>query len=271
MTTIEISLYSYKNKNLQLVVENLLNSSKHQVVINVYDQHPLIRGKMFKSYQNVNYRHIFWDWQVSPIVHKQSCLSGSQSEYFAIVSDDALLQKDWAAEAIDFLEGRDRDTIISGFGGSRFDIKDMFTLKISETPSENFTKTKVVNPFFVFGKTDVMKKIEYPQHLKYLGESELLSFSAFRLGIEVFSMPSSFVKDLEQKTLENKYKTFSLEHGYNGIHAYISDDFWKYLEFEACPIKRLPYNPDDVYYNAHHSSFDDLDSRKFISGVKAIY
>lgn len=254
-----------------MVLDSLLKSCNHISNVTVYDQNPINRKEIFSSYKRVSYNHIFWDWQTSPVVYKAAGVNGFESEYTAIISDDVLMKPGWFEAASQIIDSAGPQSMISGFGKTSFFIKDLFTLGVLSEVSAEFNITKVVDPTFIFGKSADLGLIKYPKEIKYFGEAELLSFESFLIKLKIFSMPSSFYENLNQKTLENKYKTFSLYHGYNRIFEVISQDFWQYLGYEACPIKRLPYNPNDVYYNPNQTQFDQIDGRKFLSGIKAIY
>jgi hypothetical protein len=271
MTMIDVVLYSYKNKDLKNIVQSLSQSSGLISNIHLYDQHPLNRKELFEDLPQVHYNHIFWDWQRSPTIYKLKEIEASASEYFMVLSDDLVLTPGWSEAAIDFLNTVDEESILSGFGQTFFKVKDLFSLEISNHETQEFFSTKVIDPLFIFSKSSILKKIDYPKYIKYFGEAEFLSFNAFEKNIKIFSMPSKFSLDRKERCLENKYKTFSLHHGYNLMFQTISEEFWAYLGFSSCPIKMLPYNPDDVYYNPNETKFDQLDSRKFVSGVKAIY
>lgn len=271
MTTIDAVIYSYKNKNLKDTVQSLIESSSVISKIHVYDQNPIDRKDLFVSLPQVTYNHVFWDWQRSPAIYKSKEISSTSSEYFLVLSDDIVLSPGWSEAAINFLESGIQESIVSGFGQTSFLVKDLFSLEISNYETSEFFSTKVADSLLVFSKSSTLKKMGYPKLIKYFGESEMLSFFAFEKGIKIFSMPSNFVTDRKERTLENKYVTFSLEHGYNLMIQTISKSFWSYIGFESTPIKMLPYNPDDVYYNPNKTTFDKLDARKFISGVKAIY
>lgn len=268
MTTIDAVIYSFKNKNLKLVVDALLKNTVNDISITVYDQHPLLRSDAF-SHDKVTYKHVFWDYLYSPISYKAKVIEASTADYLLVLSDDMLLNYGWDKECISYIEGK--NAIVSGVGTAEVKNKDIFSLEKKYLESDYFNKTMFVSRDFIFGSRSTMAAISYPSELKYFGEDELISFRYFNRGIEIFSAPSLVGMNLNEKTLETKYKTFSLEHRYNSIFEEISQDFWKACGFDSCPIVPLPYGTDDVSYNPTQIEFNDLDSRKFISNVKAIY
>lgn len=270
MTTIDVIVYSYKNKNLKLVVDNILKTSENISHVHVYDQHPLDRAAHFSHSTKIRYHHIFWDLLHSPCKWKKREIHEATGDFVAIVGDDILLEPGWDLEAIKIINESQNPTIISGFGEMSFVNKDIFALEINSVPKNHPVLNKVISRNFIFGKTWVIKSLKYPDTVKYYGEQELISFRAFEQGIEVWSLPFYFATNLEEKTLETKYKTFSLEHGYNDAINSITTDFWKHLGFSECPVTNLPYHHNDVVYDPNRLKFNDLDSTKFFSNVKSI-
>jgi len=267
-TTIDAVIYSYKNKFLKEVVDNLISSTSNDIYIHVYDQHPLDRKEMFDSPQ-ISYNHIFWDYLNSPCEYKSKTIHESSSEYFLVLSDDIMVKDGWDNILIDFI--KDNKTIVSGIGKQHFKNRDLFTIIAESEESDSFVQSSIISKNLIFSKTKTLKPVTYPIKVKYLGEDELLSFSCFEKGYHVYNAPSSLGSDLEQRTLETKYKTFSIEHKYGKVIDTISDSFWRYVGLDKCPILPLPYTNDDVLYNPNSLKINDIDSRKFISNVKSIY
>ena len=269
MTTIDVIIYSFKNKNLPKVVDAVLAGARNDVKVHVYDQHPLLREHLFTD-DRVSYSHIFWDYLYAPGTFKVKGINKTLSEYVVIMSDDILLSDNWDDQCLSQLK-ENAKAVISGIGIANVSKKDLFSVSVDYSFSDSFTETLLVSKNFLFAARSTIGEISYPSDVKYFGEDELLSFRFFHKGIKVFSAPSYLAEDLKERTLETKYHTFSLEHKYNKIFTEISDDFWSALGFDGCPIVPLPYNPEDVSYNPNQIDFNDLDSRKFISNIKAIY
>jgi hypothetical protein len=267
-TTIDAVIYSYKNKFLKEVVDNLIASTSSDIHIYLYDQHPLDRKDVFDSPQ-ISYNHIFWDHLNSPCEYKSKTIHESSSEYFLVLSDDILVKEGWDDILIDFI--KDNKTIVSGVGKQYFKNRDLFTIISESQESDNFSETNIISKNLIFSKTSTLKPVSYPIYVKYLGEDELLSFRCFEKGYTVYNAPSSLGSDLGQRTLENKYKTFSIEHKYGKVLDIVSDSFWRHVGLDGCPILPLPYANDDVPYNPNSLKINDIDSRKFISNVKSIH
>jgi hypothetical protein len=267
-TTIDAVIYSYKNKYLKEVVDNLISSTSNDIHIHVYDQHPLDRKEMFDGPQ-ISYNHIFWDYLNSPCEYKSKTIHESSSDYFLVLSDDILLKEGWDEILIDFI--KDNRTIVSGVGKQYFKNRDLFTIISESEESNEFIPSNIINKNLIFSRTSTLKPVNYPIYVKYLGEDELLSFRCFEKGYTVYNAPSILGSDLKQRTLENKYRTFSIEHKYGKVLEIISASFWKYLGLDKCPILPLPYANDDVLYNPNSLKINDIDSRKFISNVKSIH
>jgi hypothetical protein len=269
MTTIEAVVYSFKNKNLKKVVDAILNNTDNPVRITIYDQHPLLREDLFAD-DRISYNHIFWDHIHSPGSYKVKVLDKTSADYVLLISDDYVVSPGWDTLCIKQLE-TNHNSLVSGIGKPLIRTKDLFSIKAEYENSTCFENTSYVTKDFIFGRSKVILSIPYPSEVKYFGENELLSYRFFKNKTQVFSAPSGVAHYLNEKTLESKYKTFSLEHRYNIIFKEISNDFWISIGFDKTPIVPLPYTNDDVMYNPSNTHFDDLDSRKFISNVKAIY
>lgn len=269
MTTIEAVVYSFKNKNLLKVVDAILQNTDNSVTVTVYDQHPLFRESLFTD-DRVSYNHIFWDHIYSPGTYRVRSLKKTPAEYVLLLSDDYVVSPGWDTKCIEQLKGN-ANSIVSGVGKPSVHTKDLFSIKAEYEDSTSFDIATYVSKEFLFGRTRTMLSVSYPSDVKYFGESELLSYRFFKNNTQVWSCPSDIAVNLNEKTLESKYRTFSLEHKYNTIFNEITNDFWAALGFDGVPIVPLPYINDDVSYNANQIEFNDLDSRKFISNVKAIY
>jgi hypothetical protein len=267
-TTIDAVIYSYKNKSLKEVVDNLIASTSNDIHIYVYDQHPLDRKEMFSGPQ-ISYTHIFWDYLNSPCEYKSKTIHESSSEYFLVLSDDILVRKGWDDILIDFI--KDDKTIVSGIGKQHFKNRDLFTVISESEESDQFNESNIVSKNLIFSKTSTLKPVSYPIYVKYLGEDELLSFRCFEKGYTVYNAPSSLGSDLNQRTIENKYRTFSIEHKYGKVLDITTLSFWRHIGLDKCPILPLPYANDDVPYNPNSLKINDIDSRKFISNVKSIH
>jgi len=189
-------LFSYKNKNLKKVVDELIVNTKNEIFIVVFDKHNLDRKNLFSDlmYKNkVEYRHIVWDEMKSPIDYKKEILYNSSSEYFLSISDDILVSKDWDEESINFL--KTKDVVLSGCGELTLEKKNLFFFKQLREKSLSFNKTSFIDKNFIFCKTSMLKGI-YPNNLKYFGEDEMLSLNLFNRKTEIFSLPSMLYKDL---------------------------------------------------------------------------
>ena len=265
---IEVILYSYRNKNLRLVVDSILNNTIDDVLLHVYDQHPIDRSEKFGD---IEYNHIFWDRINSPCELKGSLVHQAIASHVLVMSDDVILSPGWDVVVKDFIQ--DRDILVSGAGLVSAKRLDLFTIMPLISEASTFSLSQYAIREFIFGSKDVWNKFQYPYNLKYNGEQELLSLNAFMAGVDIYSAPSSLYKDLQARTLEALYVPFSKDHRYNdAIDALLSNkDFLKFHNIDSDSIKRLPYQNDDVSYIPENMEFQDVDARKFISNTKAIY
>lgn len=265
---IEVILYSYKNKNLRLVVDSIINNTDDDVIVHVHDQNPIDRSEKFKD---VDYNHIFWDSIVSPCELKGSLVHHAIASHVLVVSDDVILSENWDVELKHFIN--DRDILISGAGVIGANRVDLFTIMPITREITEFYLSRYVVREFIFASKKVWNKFDYPYKLKYNGEQELLSLNAFKAGVDVYSAPSSLYLDLGIRTLDNLYVPFSKDHRYNdAIDALLShQEFLEFHHIDINNIHRLPYVNDDVQYRPDELAFQDIDARKFISKTKAVY
>jgi hypothetical protein len=267
-------LFSYKNKNLKRVVDELILNTKNQIFIIVFDKHNLNRKNLFTDsiYKNkVEYRHLIWDDIDSPIDYKKQILHNSKSEYFLSISDDILVSKNWDEDLIEFL--KTKDAVLSGSGKLTLAKKNLFFFTQLREKSLSFNKTNFIDKNFIFCKTNLLKG-SYPDTLKYFGEDEMISLNLFNKNIEVFSFPSAIYKDLKIRSMENSYTAFSLEHNYNLVieeYKKAPEDFLISCGIDRDSLYPLPYAHNDVEYRPYQLSFQDLDARKFVMDIRGIY
>jgi hypothetical protein len=270
---IEAVIFSYKNKNLKAVVDNLLNNTKNKIFITIFDRHNLKRDSLFEDsyYDNiVEYEHNSWDEIIGPAEYKGNLLNSSQSKYFLIISDDIFVSENWDVQLINFL--KDEDSIVSGCGSLQLVQKNLFFLKQSRSFTNEYTASYFVDRNFIFGKTENLKDV-YPIETKYYGEEEKLSLNLFKKKIKIYSAPSDFYQDLGVRTFENLYTTFSLEHNYNlVIDSLINapEEFLQLINLKRDNLYKLPYDKNDVSYNPDIFDYQDLDGRKFIDITRQI-
>jgi hypothetical protein len=281
MKKIEAILYSYKNKNLKLVVDALLSKTKNEISVNVLDQNSIDRSKVFLD-SRIKYTHIIWDRIDSPNEKRVSCIDDSEADYILQISDDCLVSDSWDLDLIKFIEKE--NCIVSGNEFVELLKNDLFFLGKNYKPSNSFQKTNYVSRNFIFSKSKIWKTVQYPYELKFNGEEELLSLNFFKRGFDVYCAPSALYKDLGLKTLERLYVPFSKDHNYNTFVEQINGtrnndskgmqrttaDFLNFHNLSGLTLLPLPYPTNDVSYDHYGLDFQDVDARKFISGTKLI-
>lgn len=277
---IHAHVYSYKNKNLDQVVQALIDNTKNSLRITVTEQHPVAHKEKFESMGNVGYEHIFWDYQVSPAQYKHDVIWGRGEIYQLLITDDTVVSKDWDVDAIDIVN--EGDIILSGRGRAKLEKHDKYFVRNNPDYSGLFEESQFVDRNFIFGKRSVMRQVEYPVNIKYLGEEELYSLKLFCAGIDVWSAPTDFYEDLGIRTLENLYVPFSLEHNYNDFIDIINGkielagtrsvaEFMEYHNMGNFNLKPLFYQNNDVPYDYSKLEMQDVGGERFIDNVKAIY
>lgn len=273
MMKIDAVVYSYKNKNLPNVVDTLIKNTKSNITVYVFDQHPILRDKLFTQ-SNVKYEHIFWDYITSPCIHKQKIIKESNADYVLIMSDDILVKDGWDESLINFVDKHDH--VVSGAGKLSITKKDLFSFKKDYEEFNSFMYSAWVDRNFIFGKLEHFNKIEYPVHLKYFGEEEYLSAAWHLENVKVYTAPSKTYQDLSVRTIENLYVPYSTEHNYNSVvDLFKNTDGLKHIldcyNIDINNWHRLPYERNDVSYDAFSLEFDDVDSTRYVAKVSAIY
>lgn len=279
---IDAIIYSYKNKNLKLVVESLISKTNSEIFIKVFDQNPIDRTNIF-SQPNVSYEYIAWDKIDSPSERKGNAINQSSADYILEISDDCIVSDNWDKLVIEFVEKT--NCVVSGNTKIKL-IKDgFFFYKTENEESNGFELTNYVNRDFIFSKKEIWKSIQYPYFLKYHGEEELLSLDFFKAGYSIYCSPPTTYKSLNLKNIENLYVPYSKDHNYNIVVDRINEDpdshrnatlrsnsdFFAFHKIQDFKIKHLPYSTNDVQYNQYGLKFQDIDARKFISKTKSIY
>lgn len=272
MSRIKAFVYSYKNKHLIDMITSLKENTVNSIEIHVRDQHPLDRSKVFSSIEAVSYSHEFWDHNYGPVFFKTGEIAKTDQEYMLLISDDIVVSPGWDVKVIDFINNH--DVIVSGNYIASVCNSGAFDLKVDEIENFSFTKTNFVDSKFIFAKTEVIKKLEYPDTVKYYGENELLSISAYEKSLDVFAAPGNLYTDLRHRIVENIYTPFSLEHGYgNAIRKVKNSDWSKLFPINTEKLQPIPYINDDPTYDMDKFEIEDqeIGGQRFTYGLKAIY
>jgi hypothetical protein len=287
MSSIDVFIYSYKGKLLKDVVRSIINNSSGQniVSISIIDQHPLDRSKQFFEEFKINYKHIFWDFQKSPVYYKRKGLIHSKSEYFMSISDNVLLSKDWDIKLLDFV--KDKNVIVSGAGKLSVGYKNKFYLESIVAEDTNFSLNNFIDRSFIFASSSIFKKIDYPVYIKYNGEEELLTIDFYTQGFDIYGAPSDFCSIVGPRSIETVYVPFSLNHNYNAALQALQTGFNKFkdynnksrslaqleqfLDVKFKKLSLLPFSTNDVDYNPENLDFNAVDARRFVARTKSIH
>lgn len=268
---IRIILFSYKNKNLQDIVDAAIAGASANLCIDIIDKNQINRQSIFEGYDSASYRHKHWSEIDSPTKYKADLLEGSQFDYFMIMSDDVVLNPGWDKTLIEFVENN--NCIVSGFMTPKIYHKDKFYLGKTMTKNDDFAITNYIDRNLVFGTNKTMTLMKYPTAVKYNGEEEILSLSLFCDGIDIYSAPSWLCKDLNTRTIDNGFVQFSVNHNYNnfvealrsGIYDNIrtTKEFMVYHNIDINSIFPLPFQRNDVSYNPELDIHTDKGERFF--------
>lgn len=274
-------VYGYKSSNLPAAVEAIYSRASDSAVVSVtvYDQHPLNRNAKMPDRDSLEYNHVFWDHQYTPINYKKKEAVSNEEDFFLSISGDILLPENWDDELVDFLNGR-KDIVISGMGKASVAIHNKYFIKNNPKEAVGFTLSNYIDRNMMFGSAWAFNITRFPVHMKYLGEEEMISFDLFSKGISIYSCPTGYYEDNQERSIEKLYAPFSLEHHYNDFVDFINDPedeedavqrFFSFHNIEYKTIKKIPYQIDDVLYDPNTLQMVDIGGEKFIDGVNAIY
>jgi hypothetical protein len=280
MAKIDLFVYSYKNKNLKLVVETAINNCTSDINVTIKDQHPLDRSSLFTD-SRISYNHEFWDHIYSPILFKKEYAHKATGDYYGILSDDILLAPGWneAAESL-----ASDGVVVSGMGKYSIDQSDPFLIKIKKMSNESGI-TNLLDRHFVFGKTSVMSLHDYPDYLKFNGEDVASSLEFFLDGVQIHSLPSGTYSELGNNTFTNTYVPFSLQHGYNRLVRVLNgkeplrpkqksvSDFIAFHKIDLDKLREFPHQYDDVSYDPNNFLIEtsNVGGKRFSNGLKSIH
>lgn len=287
MNSVDIIIYSYKGKHLKDVLNSIFTNISKESKVNVFllDQNPLDRKNNLQNQFNIEYSHISWDSIVSPCFYKSTFINNAKSDYTMILGDTCFLNKDWDIQFINFI--KNNNIILSDNRKTKLYQKNNFYIAKEQKEISNFELNNFISRNFIFAKTENIKKIIYPNYLKYNGEEEVLSLQFFAEGIDIYSVPTNIVHYSDDQPINHVYTPFSLNHNYNealqllkfGHNRYINLknksrnilDFKKYHNFDFNNIDFLPFFTDDVAYDPDQLNFNQVDARKFVARTKAIH
>lgn len=265
---IEILLYSYRNKNLPAVIDNLYKYyNDNNFTLTIVDQNNINRENLFGQLENVVYKFRKWDSIKSPCLAKMNFINNATAKYAMIVSDDISMSDGWYETLIDFCDSHE-NVVVSGHTIANIYQKDLFSIANNPIWDNKFALSQFIDRNFIFGKTEVLQKATYPGELKYAGEEEVYSISLLGSGVDIYSAPSQLYFDTNVRTLDNLYVPFSKEHNYNKFYEYINHPvaarFNEYHKINPSMIKLLPDFNNDVEYLHTDLEFASLDGNKFI-------
>ena len=285
-SSIDVMIYSYKNKRLKDNVLSIINNSKtNNFKISIIDQNPVDRSSVFDKIENIYlYKNVSWDSIKSPTGYKSMHIHESESDYVLLISGDVELKDSWDIDLINLIN--DRDIVISGQGNLRIYHKDLFFLGKEVVESGTMSLTNFIDSNFIFAKKSTLSKINYPKDIKYFGENEIVSYSLYSCGIDIYSLPTNFYNDLKIRPLENLYTTMSLEHNYNvvidifssGVNPYVphinvkraATGFLDFHNIDLSKLKKLPFQKNDVEYDPDNIKFLTSTPQRFVDTTRVI-
>lgn len=285
MSDIGVVIYAYKSKTVKNVINNLIKnqSGKNNITVLLFDQHPLDREENFVNEFPVDYVHVFWDHQNSPIKRKYLRAKLINSDYLMFISDQVLLYENWDSDLVSYTKS---NMIISGEGITKLQNKNLFYFDKIKEPTEDFTLSNFIDRKFIFTTTKTFLDLHIPFYLKYHGEEEHLSLDCFTKNIPIYSVPTNFYSLTGINTIEELYVPFSLNHNYNELLELLKSgknkfatmsnrqisvkDFWEYHNFNIDNIHYLPFTKNDVSYEPNNLNFNKVDARRFIDRTRVI-
>lgn len=271
---IRVIIFSYKSKNLEKVVQSVIDGASSELCVDVIDKNPIDRTEIFNKYSLGSYRHVNWSVIDNPTIYKDELLHDNQFDYFLIISDDTILSPGWDDMLINFLKDKD-NVVISGNHMVNLYHNNKFFLGKMLTDTNDFVLTNFIDRNLIFIKSKDIDRFKYPTNVKYFGEEELLSLRMFVSGIDIYAAPTKVYQDLNVKSLENTFVQFSIYHNYNNFIDVIKNspegnndlrtvkDFIKYHRIEISNINPLPFPKNDVLYSTKIDLHFDKGERFF--------
>jgi len=284
MNKIGVIIYSYKSKTIKNVLKNLIinQSGKNDVRVLLIDQHPLNRSENFKNEFGINYTHIFWDHQDSPIKRKYSKAKLVISDYLLFISDQVLMYEDWDEKLIQIIDNQ--NIILSGTGKNNIVSKNNFYFDIESENSNSLSLSNFIDRKFMFMQTKTFLELNIPYYLKYYGDQEHISLDCFTKNIKIYSLPTNFYFYTGINTIEELYTPYSLNHNYNEALLLLKNGKNKFLDISNRDISYknfleyhninninlLPFFDNDVLYDPNSLNFNKVDARRFIDRTRVI-
>lgn len=297
--SINVVMYSYKDKDAIKTLENLMEkwSKKIFLFIHWHDQNGINRSKLLidlvNRYDNCNgaYFPVHWDNIDGAVLYKDLRLKATfGGRYHLSITPGTMVEQDWDLKLINFVSGK--NIVVSGNKQVSIQNKNLFFIKKQFINIDNFTKTNYIDRNFIFGNVIMMKNsslgtFNFPGWLKYYGEEEALSLQYFKDSIDIYAAPENIVKINRYSTLEdfNYYVPFSKYHNYNelinlfknnvnnivgGIEQGVVESFNKYHNFNFNSLESLPFSTNDVNYRITDSSYDKVDGNRFIKQIRKV-
>lgn len=269
-SNIGICIYSYQNKKLLDLIEEIKekSSKKNMLYFYVIDQNNLDRTRGLDDpefYHSISYNYVKWDSIKSPIEYKQQALNILNKTYYMQVEDNLSLIQNWDEYAIEFISNN-KNSILSGNSTVSLDNKNLFQIAATRTPSKHFNEIKYIDRNFLFGLTEDFKKIDYPKYLKYNGEEESISIDMLNRGIKIYNFPDEYLS-IHKVDIEKEYVPFSLNHNYNKFVSLYKDQVKKHFGLK---IETLPFEDSDVLYDPLQSQTDKIGGLRYINKVKEL-
>jgi len=272
MSTIALFIYSFQNNDLINVVNDIISKSSGNniIAISIIDQNSINHYKKFNIRQKniyMNYQHKVWDAIDSPIKYKKHFLDSINTDYAMICSDGINLCDQWDMVLIDSINKK--DFILSGNAIKSLELYNDMVYKTQSVYSDEYALSNNIDRSFIFGKTELFKKIDWPVQLKYYGEEEVLYMSCVKNNIQVYKVPTYIYKDSGKKLNEYDYVPFSLTHKYNTIIKQI-DEYNIKDNIIFNNLKEIKYQNDDVEYDPFESDFNKIAGERYLNKTRSI-
>jgi hypothetical protein len=283
---------SYKDKNFIDFLKHTHDVTHRHSHFEVYESNPIIHDlEINKLDFHVAYDYKIWDSIESPVSKKTQRLewlardNRNEDDVICFITPDTILSKDWYVDVIKFLK-ENPNSVISGNGKAKVGQKDYFSYQINFEESDQWEKNQIITKHFMVGFSGTFKSIKGPGYLKYNGEDEAWTLELLSNNIDIYSAPSSLYIDTKNRSMETTYKTWSSDHNYNVVVDLIKgnnldkynvteEGLEKFLSAHSSikpdELYPLPYSTNDVDYDPYNLKMHEVDARRFIAGVKAIY
>jgi ribosomal protein S10 len=246
---IRVFIHSYKNKEIDKVCRDILESSKNEVEIYLFDKKnaPIsLKNEFIHNNKQIKYAHVRWEHRKLEVSRRATLLRGD-FDYFLCLSDKVILPKNWDEKCIELSKD---NVVLSGSGKAKLNIGSFFVEESYEdtlSPEESFW----IDKDFIFLPRSISPLLSHKYQVVTYLDSLVLSLKLNKDGIKIVSLPKNFYL---KKEVKEQYSPLSKYHGNNSLIQDIKDgkfnteEFNRFHKVNLEDLNLLPFETDHVPY-----------------------